>query len=247
VVLTNESSVTCTLDGYPGMELLDAAGRPITDATRGCGYLTCGDIQSSLVALRPRANAYFLVDWRDNPEAPAQMTCPTSASALITPPDEYDHLVVPLAIAVCGIPPVLGVSPVAAGTPPVSPRSPAPSAPTCDPGRPGSGIKPSTIFFGCATSADNLNNIVWNTWTATTAIGTAIHSINSCQPNCAQGTYTNFPVKVTLSNPGYFNNVYVFRTISTVPTTSSGSAESATVTCPVGQNCSIGRWGYVPS
>ena len=74
---------------------------------------------------------------------------------------------------------------------------PVPGTPNCVPNRPGSGIKPSLIFFGCATSADSLSDIQWDAWTAVIATGTATHNINDClrggpnPPSCAEGKYAS--------------------------------------------------------
>jgi hypothetical protein len=123
-----------------------------------------------------------------------------------------------------------------------TPASALPSAPPCDTQPPGgSGIRPTMIFFGCATSNDYLGPIGWNSWTSTTATGTATHNINSCQPNCAAGTYTKFPVEVELTNPGYLDGVFVFRTITASPTTGVGTTESSTATGL------YGVWGWPSS
>ncbi|MGD0882970.1 MAG: PASTA domain-containing protein [Acidimicrobiales bacterium] len=117
-----------------------------------------------------------------------------------------------------------------------------PTAPPCDT-QPsgGSGIRPTTIFFGCATSNDYIGPISWSSWTSTTAIGSGTHNINDCQPDCAGGTYSKFPVDVQLSNPGYLDGVFVFRTIATTPTTGVGTPESATATGL------YGIWGWPSS
>jgi hypothetical protein len=106
------------------------------------------------------------------------------------------------------------------------------------------------IFIGCATSADNLGSIHWSSWTMTNAMGTASHSINNCKPDCAGGTFSSFPVQVTLSEPTTLEGVLVFTVITMTPTTSSGSQESATdAACPAGASgpCanSGSDWGFV--
>jgi PASTA domain len=117
-----------------------------------------------------------------------------------------------------------------------------PAAPPCDTQPPGgSGIRPTTIFFGCATSNDYLGSISWSSWTPTTGTGAAEHKINNCQPDCAAGTYSTFPVEVQLSNPGYLGGEFVFRTITTTPTTGVGKSETATATGLYGE------WGWPSS
>jgi PASTA domain len=123
-----------------------------------------------------------------------------------------------------------------------APASGLPAAPPCDTQPPGgSGIRPTQIFFGCATSADFLSPISWSSWTSTTATGSATHNIDNCQPDCAAGTYSTFPVAVQLSNPGYLDGQFVFRTIRTSPTSGEGSPESATATGL------YGAWGWPSS
>lgn len=127
-----------------------------------------------------------------------------------------------------------------------------PVAPNCDPQSGGSGFEPTLIFIGCATSADNLGNISWTSWSATNATGIATHNVNNCQPDCAGGTFSGFPVEVTLSAPADLDGVYAFTTITITPTTSSGSQETATnAPCSAGSAgpCSSGGavWGFVPA
>lgn len=121
----------------------------------------------------------------------------------------------------------------------LAPVSGLPAAPPCDT-RPagGSGIRPPTIFFGCATSNDVLGPITWNRWTSDDATGTAVHSVNDCHPSCAQGTYTRFPVDVRLSDPGRLDGLLVFRTVTATPTTGVGTTESSTATGL------YGSWGW---
>jgi hypothetical protein len=95
------------------------------------------------------------------------------------------------------------------------------------------------IFIGCATSADMLKNISWSSWTTTGARGAATHGINGCKPNCAQGTYTYFPVDVRLSNPARLNGILVFKTIVMSPTSSVGQPETVTE-----HNPPNGLWGW---
>jgi hypothetical protein len=146
------------------------------------------------------------------------------------------------------------MAPTTTTVPPATTTTPPPAlpvAPNCDPQLGASGFEPSLIFIGCATSNDNLGNISWTSWTATSAIGSATHNINNCQPDCAGGTFTTFPVEVTLSDPTIVGGVSVFTTLTMTPTTTSGSPETATDTaCSAGQlgPCSSGgqQWGLVP-
>jgi len=85
----------------------------------------------------------------------------------------------------------------------------------------------------------------------TDATATASHNINNCQPDCADGTFSSFPVQVALSDPTTIEGALVFTVIKITPTTSNGSQESATdAGCPAGASgpCSNSGpdWGFVP-
>lgn len=162
VTFMNKSDRTCTLAGYPGMEALDASGKAITNASRGCIYLACGDIESSEVAIPPDGTAFFYFDYRDNPEN--GQICPTAASALVTPPNDYEHFVLALHIAICGIPPQLAVAPVS--SPPTLGRS------GVYPYSTGFGeVTPSSVFLG-GEAESAVSQITWASWGDAQATGT---------------------------------------------------------------------------
>lgn len=132
---------------------------------------------------------------------------------------------------------------------------PLPTAPYCeDPSAGGPGVQPIAIFFGCATSADNLSAINWLSWSPTMATGIAAHDIDECRrPNpptdCANSPhYSSFEVEVTLSNPGRVNGRLVFRTITL---TTEGQPPEATLLYCGGtrqNHCTVpaDSWGFVP-
>jgi hypothetical protein len=70
------------------------------------------------------------------------------------------------------------------------------------------GIKPATIGFS-ADGGDWIADINWQSWTATKAVGTGTRTLQSCKPNCAQGTQTQVPEILVLSNPqdGFFTTI----------------------------------------
>jgi len=145
------------------------------------------------------------------------------------------------------VPTTSSTSPVTSTT--VSTRA-LPLAPACDPNLKGPGLRPTLIFLGCATSADNIDHLVWTSWTPTKATATAEHHVNDCLPSCAGGTFTTYPVVVTIYDPGYvpsYGDALVFRRLTVVPTTPVGSAESAydgpAASRPPGQS----DWGLVPA
>ncbi|MEW2130895.1 DUF4232 domain-containing protein [Streptomyces sp. NPDC005435] len=84
VVLTNTSSRTCTVHGYPGAAFVDASGRQLgPDPKRSAG-------SAVTVTLRPGASAWAGLTF-SNPEiSGADKARP--AALVVTPPDERDSL-----------------------------------------------------------------------------------------------------------------------------------------------------------
>jgi hypothetical protein len=118
VDLTNQSGATCTLFGYPGMQLLDVAGHFLpTNVIRGGGPLfdnAQANLGPSTVVLAPQRKAAFSFSYSDVPVG-NETSCPTSTSALVTPPGDFTSATVALAIAPCGGG-TIHVSPVYAGS-----------------------------------------------------------------------------------------------------------------------------------
>ncbi|MER6423098.1 DUF4232 domain-containing protein [Streptomyces sp. NPDC001137] len=86
VVLTNASSRSCTVRGYPGAAFVDASGRQLgPDPKRSSGTPTT-------VTLAPGKSAWAGLTF-SNPEVSGANPA-TPASLLVTPPDERDHLTV---------------------------------------------------------------------------------------------------------------------------------------------------------
>lgn len=113
VQLTNVSSQPCHMQGFPGLDLINSSGTSIVNAGRGCPWASAGSCATQLdyVSLPAHGGAAsFGFAWQSTP-APGQQ-CPESASALVTPPNAFDHLTLPLQIAVCGDPLRLGVGTV---------------------------------------------------------------------------------------------------------------------------------------
>jgi hypothetical protein len=101
LVLTNTSHRTCTLYGYGGIQLADAAGRPVpTRQQRDPAH------PPTLVRLAPGARASAALHWTAVPGVGEQVMgpCePTAAMLLVIPPDERTQLSVPWRYGpVCG-------------------------------------------------------------------------------------------------------------------------------------------------
>jgi Protein of unknown function (DUF4232) len=117
IVMTNTSTTTCTMFGYPGMQLLDANGNALpTNVVRGgATFLSAAANQSpSTVTLAPGKVASFGLVYSDVPVG-TQTSCPTSAKSEITPPNDTAFAVIALAISPCNGGTV-HVSPVYLGT-----------------------------------------------------------------------------------------------------------------------------------
>src|SRR3954451_204797 len=84
VVLTNESSRTCTLYGYPGTAFVDASGKQLgPDPKRS-------STEPETVRLAPGQSAWAGLSFA-NPEVSGAGTA-TPAALVVTPPDEEDPL-----------------------------------------------------------------------------------------------------------------------------------------------------------
>src|ERR1017187_8315618 len=99
-----------------------------------------------------------------------------------------------------------------------APSSPAPSSPA----RPGSAassptaaasivvfdcleqarVEPASFILTCADANSVLARLSWINWTAGQATATGVHELNDCAPDCAMGTFHDYPVVVTLASIG---------------------------------------------
>ena len=98
---TNQLDVSCTFFGFPGAQLLDAAGDPLpTNVVRAGGpFVTQAPPQT--VVVPARGAAQFLIQWEQVP-VDGETTCPVSASLAVIPPDEFLPLTIPIGIRACG-------------------------------------------------------------------------------------------------------------------------------------------------
>jgi len=88
IVLTNRSSRTCTVYGFPGVAFVNSAGEQVTvDPERSTGQ------QKQRVTLAPGQSAWSAMSF-SNPGITG-VTTVTPAAVLITPPDETTSLKVP--------------------------------------------------------------------------------------------------------------------------------------------------------
>lgn len=94
-ILTNAGRSTCTLYGYPGLLMLDGAGKPVpTTVVR-----EQPPSPEQRVTLAPDGTASFLAWWWNQNRYTTP--CPLSQQVEVTPPNAYSHLTIPLSIQPC--------------------------------------------------------------------------------------------------------------------------------------------------
>jgi hypothetical protein len=111
--LTNISSLTCTMYGYPGMELLNAGGPLPTNTVRG-GGLSFEEVGPTDVSLSPGQVAYFNLGFSDVPSGTTG--CSMASQVEITPPNDFAYATVPVSPIDACENGTLHVSPVFAST-----------------------------------------------------------------------------------------------------------------------------------
>ena len=86
VSFKNISTTTCTLKGYPGLRMFDAAGQLIpTEVTDGPSYIVPA-LPDKVVVLTAGSEASFDVGYSDA-TGYGTAECPTSSQVAVTPPD----------------------------------------------------------------------------------------------------------------------------------------------------------------
>ncbi|HTZ10454.1 MAG TPA: DUF4232 domain-containing protein [Acidimicrobiales bacterium] len=123
--LRNVSSAACPMDGFPPVQLIDAAGGELqTTVVRGGSY-PFTDIAPTAITLAPGETAYFNLGYSDVPTG-SESSCPAATQLEVTPPGAADHDTVAVGITACNAG-TLTVSPVfAAGS--AGARTTAPAA-----------------------------------------------------------------------------------------------------------------------
>jgi len=104
--LTN-TGPACSLNGYPGIELVDAAGRPIRiDTARGGGFIA-EDPGPRDITLNSHGKAWFVIS---TVTICGSGAAPASSAVLVTPPGEHGRIHIDAGIEYCE--PSIGVSAV---------------------------------------------------------------------------------------------------------------------------------------
>ncbi|MEH1940573.1 MAG: DUF4232 domain-containing protein [Nostoc sp.] len=98
---TNNGSSPCTLNGYPGLALLDAKDRPLQGikVIRSKDTYFSSNQPQQRVTLAPGKQASFQIAY--NHIRSTEEQCPTSSKIQITPPNAYEHFTVTEQIKPC--------------------------------------------------------------------------------------------------------------------------------------------------
>ena len=98
---TNVLSVPCTFFGYVGAQRLDSQNNPVpTNVVCGGGFIF-DDPGPALVTVPPGGSATFGFEWGQVPVGD-ETTCPESSQLLVTPPDEFASIILPMTFTACG-------------------------------------------------------------------------------------------------------------------------------------------------
>jgi hypothetical protein len=92
--LTNKSSRSCWLYGFPGLIMIDGHGDALRTRTRR------ESVTPHKVVLKPGKSAHARLHWTVI-QTGSETTCPTSARLMIIAPDERAHLEIPFTATVC--------------------------------------------------------------------------------------------------------------------------------------------------
>jgi len=85
---TNISSSPCTLDGYPGLQMLSTTGARLpTVVDHSTSVTTVPRLRARVVSLKPGGRATFYLGFEDATGYGSD-TCPTSARVAVTPPGD---------------------------------------------------------------------------------------------------------------------------------------------------------------
>ncbi|TAK35165.1 MAG: DUF4232 domain-containing protein [Chloroflexota bacterium] len=99
-IFTNNLDVSCTFFGYPGAQMLDAQFNFLpTNVVRGGGFIF-QDPGPQLVVVPAGGTASFGLEFVVVPTGD-ETTCPAASQLEVTPPDEFDPIIISSTIAPC--------------------------------------------------------------------------------------------------------------------------------------------------
>lgn len=62
-------------------------------------------------------------------------------------------------------------------------------------------FKPPRVIVTCADANFRVRGIQWSSWTMREARGRGTALVNDCEPNCAEGTFRRYPVRLRAFRP----------------------------------------------
>lgn len=94
--VTNTGKTACTLYGFVGMLMLGSAGQPMPTRVVRNGGIFQTQAGPSQFLLQPATAASFQAAWSDVPHVNDPASCAQASQLEITPPDEFDHVILPV-------------------------------------------------------------------------------------------------------------------------------------------------------
>lgn len=188
----NVGKTSCALTGYPGFAVLDAAGNVVQrPAVRAAGPGTTQAQPVRTVTLGPGQLALFVVadvDNVPNPDCPQQF--PEGTTLQVYPPGETTPIRKAWSGGICD----LEVGPVQSyGSATDTTGVIADCSLTAT-------MKPTAIGIACGDGGIGLRDLSWTSWTSTRATAAGTLYENDCRPDCAGGTFHDYPATITLSD-----------------------------------------------
>jgi len=114
IALTSSSTGSCTLGGYPGLQMLNGAGANLPTNVIRKGSYPFTAMAPAVVTVAPGQAVYFNMGYSDVPTG-SETSCPTSTTLAVTPPNSYTSTTVSAQLGPCGNGSIT-VSPVFLGT-----------------------------------------------------------------------------------------------------------------------------------
>jgi hypothetical protein len=68
----------------------------------------------------------------------------------------------------------------------------------------------SQFFAGNKEGSKKIGKLHWTTWNGTEALGTGYQWIDNCNPSCANGKFSRYPVTLKASAPKQESKYYIF-------------------------------------
>jgi hypothetical protein len=206
--LTNWGARECSLQGYPTV-ILRSGGKQLDVATiKSHATLLPGAMKSSPeVILPPGQSGYagVMLEWQNWCSAAhgpfgTSLRLPNGQHLSVVAQLEQDTLRVAPSCLDHTMPSKVLVDPVLARTPYTgSSLAGLVQSPLARIGG-FSGVLPGTVSFS-GDAGNVVNDLNWLAWNSATAVGVGSWGYDDCSPDCARGAVTEFPVKVTLSEP----------------------------------------------